>query len=164
VIPARITISPDGFTFRAPVNPLAGSAFFGFVLALCVGGCVSAFTHPHRADDASEKVALLLIVLVVGWVLYRCARSAFLSASRSGVVVRTLFRTYRWEWEELGSFEEVVRPVGVSGVPRRLIRVHFNSGRVRNLTELNASKRQDPDPVAEVVARLEQLRTLARAG
>ncbi len=155
-------MTPDGLAFRAPVIPLGLSTFQGFVLALCVGGCVSAFTHPHRADDLTEKAALLLAVLVVGWLFYRSARSGCLAAGRSGVLVRTVLKTYRWKWEELGPFEEVVRPVGATGVPRRFIRVHFTSGGVRNLTELNASQRQDPDPVADVVARLEQLRILAR--
>ena len=153
-VSARLTITPDGFRFRVPGQAMILGVFFGFGLALCVGACVSAFTHPHRLDDLAEKVTLLALISMLGWLLLRIARSGTLIASRSGVVIRNLLRTHRLSWNELSCFEEKVLPIGASQVPRRFLRVHFVNGSFRNFTELNDSRRRSPDVVAELVQRL----------
>jgi hypothetical protein len=128
--------------------------FFGLGLALCIGACASAFTHPHRLDDFAEKVTLLVLIAVLGWLLFRIARSGTLIASRSGVVIRNLLRTHRLSWNELSWFEEKCMPIGASQVPRCFLRVHFVDGSSRNFTELNDSRRRNPDVIAELVLRL----------
>ena len=128
--------------------------YMGFIFAFSAGGLVSAFANPHRRDDLGEKIALIVVVVVLGGLLMRIARSATLIASGSGVVVRNVLKTHHWSWADLDAFEEVAQPVGASGVPRRFPRAHLAGGGSRNLTELNDSRRRDPDVVAELVGRL----------
>ena len=161
LLSARLMVTDEGLRFRAPAGQAVLLVFMGFVFALSVGGLVSAFNHPQRHDDLAEKVALIVVVLVLGVVLLRIARSATLVASRSGVVVHSLLRTRRWSWDELASFEEIVGPIGVNSVPRRFLRAHFVNGGFRNLTEINDSRRRELDFVAELARRLNELKQIA---
>ncbi len=135
--------------------------YFTFALALCVGECVGAFTHPHRQDDFAEKVALVVIVAILGWFLLRLLRAGTLKASPSGIVVRDVLRTRQYDWNDLARFEEMVLPIGASQVPRRFLRVHLTAGGFKNLTVLNDSRRRNPDIVAELVQRLGDMRESA---
>jgi hypothetical protein len=136
--------------------------YMGFVLALLLGACVSAFTHPHRHDVFAEKVALLPVTAILGWWLFfQIVRSGALIASPSGIVVRCLIKTHRLPWKDLDRFEEMVLPIAVSRVPRRFLRVHFPSGRFRDFAELNDSRRRNPDLVAEMVRRLSEMKKSA---
>ncbi len=54
----------------------------------------------------------------------------------------------------MASFEEVIRPIGATQVPRRVLRAHLVASGVRDLTELNESSKRDPDLIAELVDRL----------
>ena len=137
------------------------TTFMAFILALCIGGCVGAFTHPNRADDLAEKVALLCIISIIGWFLFRIVRSGVLIASASGFVVRYLLQTHRYEWDYVDHFEEMVLPMGASGVPRRFLRVHLVTGRFKNFTVLNDSSRRNRDVVAELVQCLGEMKKLA---
>ena len=157
----RLTVTADGLRFRTPGQAMILGAFFSFGLALCIGGCASAFTHPHRADDSAEKVALLFIIAVLGWFLVRIVRSGVLIASTSGIVVRDLFRTHRYDWGEVAHFEERVAAIGTSQVPRRFLRVHLADGGFENFTVLNDSRRRNPDVVAELVRHLRDMKDSA---
>jgi hypothetical protein len=139
------------------------TTFMAFILACCLGGCVGAFTHPNRADDLAEKVALLFIIAIIGWLLFRIVRSGVLIASASGFVVRDLLRTHRYNWDDVTHFEEMVLPIGASGVPRRFLRVHLGTGRVKNFTVLNDSRRRNPDVMTELVERLGEMKRFADA-
>jgi hypothetical protein len=157
---ARLTITDEGLRFRAPAAKATLLVYMGFVFALGAGGLVGAFANPQRRDDRVEEVALIAALLLLGALMLRVARSATLLASRSGVVTHSLLRTRHWSWGDLASFEEVVQPIGAGGVPRRFPRAHLAAGGFRNLTELNDSRRRDPDVVAELVRRLNELKQL----
>lgn len=159
----RLTVTKDRLRFHALAQAMVGIAFFAFVLAFCVGGCVGAFTHPHRTDDLAEKVALLFIIAVLDWFMVRIVRSGVLIASASGFVVRDLVRTHRYDWDDVAHFEETVLPIGASQVPRRFLRVHLVTGRFKDFTVLNDSRRRNPDVVAELVERLGEMQKLAEA-
>jgi hypothetical protein len=157
----RLTVTPDGFRFREPGQAMILGAFVIFVLALCIGGCVSAFTLRHLWADGAQRVAYLLTIAILGWFLFRIVRSGTLIASPSGIVVRNLLRTHRLKWEEVTTFEEKVAIIGASQVPRRFLRIHFVNGRFRNFTELNDSRRRNPDVVADLVQRLSEMKKTA---
>ncbi len=150
----RLQQTSDGLRFRSPAQPLVLGIFVGFVLIFCVGGLVNVLTHPHRKDAVAEAIALSVATLVVAWLVVRIVRSGTLIASRQGVVVRTILRTHQWRWPDVASFEEVIRPIGATQVPRRVLRAHLVASGVRDLTELNESSKRDPDLIAELVDRL----------
>ena len=137
-------------------------AFLSFPLLLALGGCVSAFTHPHRHDVGAEQATLVLVLIGLGIFLVRVARSGTLVAKDTGVVYKTPLRTHRWEWPSLVRFEEVVGAIGPSNVPRRYVRAHLGSGRSVNLTSLNVSSRRSPDTINQLVQTLNAMVGTAR--
>jgi hypothetical protein len=154
----RLDLKQGRLRFRARVTPVLLGSFVTFVLAFCIGGSVGAFVNPHESSDLANKIGLPIATAVVGALLFRALRSATLVATGDRLLVRSVLRTRQWRWEEVESFEEVVLPVGASGVPRRLLRVHLVGGKTKNFTELNDSRRREPDLVAELVQRLSVLR------
>jgi len=154
----RLDLVPDGLRFRAP-RPGAVLATYPFVLwVLALGACISAFMHPHRHDATAERVALVVIVIVFGAFIGRVIASGTLVADRTGVRSRARLRTSRSAWSDIDGFAEVVAPIGASGIARRFLRVRLSSGRVRNLTGLDASRRDASDSIGRLVAALEHLR------
>ncbi len=154
----RLTIIPGGFRFRASGQAIILGTLVSFVVALSISGCVDAFTLPHLWEDDGQRVAYVLVIAILSGFLIRIARSRALTALRSGVVIRNLLRTHRLAWEELDSFEERVLPIGLSQVPRRFLSIRFVDGRSRNFTELNDSRRRNPDVVSELVRHLSDMK------
>ena len=155
---ARLSVTGDGLRFRSPAASLLMSLYVGIVLALSIGGLVMVLAHPDPQRGRAGAVGLCCIVLLLLVLLVRVVRSASLVATRSGMVVRTYLRTYRWAWRDVEAFEVVVRPFGANRVPRRFLRVHLSDGRRRNLTELNESARRGRDTVTELAQALAWLR------
>jgi len=134
-------------------------AYLTMIWLFTLGGTVDAFTHPIRHASTWNQVSLCLCVLLFGYGIFRALRCGTLIATFAGVRHLGLVRNRYWDWSEIAHFEEVVGVIGANGIARRFLRVHLVSGRFRNLTELNASKRDDPDSIAELVDALEELRT-----
>lgn len=158
VFSPRLSQKAGRVRLRAPGGAWVLGIYMGFVLLLCVGGLVSAFHHPHRHDDAAEKAALFVLVVLVAGLLYRIWRSGTLEATPLGILVRTVVRTHRLSWAEVQSFEEVVRAISLNQIRRRVLRVVFVDGGHHDFTELNGSVRMEPDVIADTARYLNVLK------
>ena len=142
---------------HAPAAAWLLGIFMGLIWLLCLGALIKAFQHPHRHDDLAEKMALVVILVLLAALLLRIWKSATLTATSSGIVIRTILRTYRIEWADVQEFDEAIRPIGANQIRRRVLRLNMTNGKHRDFTELNCSTRLEPDVVMDAARYLTAL-------
>jgi hypothetical protein len=106
----------------------------------------------------------LLAVMV--WLGVRSSRMATLLADEHKVVVRGMFRTRSWTWDQIDAFVVETRLVGgFVKYRRRMLGIRQHDGRLRWLTELNCrpAKGQRASWVDDAAAALNEHLAVLRA-
>lgn len=115
-----------------PLQRVVVALSFGFFAVIFVAQSAS----PGKGGTALSVISLVFAAGSL-FLAVRAARGATMIVWRWGVEVRSLLRTRRWGWDELGSAEARIRPFGLVGWRRSMLALHLASGSVRRLTEMN---------------------------
>jgi hypothetical protein len=127
-------------------------------LLACLGAGVGNFAaHPHRPNALGALSVSIAASIVLTIILIRTLRSGTLIASHGGVLVRSLARTRRWAWSDIGSFEEVERRIGAASYRRHVLLIHLADGQTYLCTELNESSNRAPSAIASLAKRLNDM-------
>jgi hypothetical protein len=131
-------------------------AFLLFGLLGFVGLVVPASpsTSHSVGGNTGERVFSGIVLVACLFLAYRGRRSATILVNSSGVVVRTLLRTRRFDWSVIAEFTTRDQPVGIW--TRTVLIMKFTSGRRLKVTEFNGSP-SAPSGSNEVAATAEDL-------
>lgn len=137
------------------------SAFAGVFFLFCTSMFIVQAFNPGKGGPGLTVFAAITAAVAAA-LTTRSLVAPTITAANNGVQIRTLLRTRSYDWDEVGRFNVVIRPVG--SYNRKVLAITLRNGETRSFSELN-SRPTRPGWVDDAASTLNQrLAALQAAG